>query len=73
MLLHRGSFQKGNKSVQEWNDTMGGSDGRLRLPALTLEHQVFNPLKNILKLNIFQYGDDAELVSQRMVNSQSQY
>jgi hypothetical protein len=61
----QGQFQKGNKSVQEWNDTMGGSDGRLRLPALTLEFQVFQPLKNILKLNIYQYGDDAELVSQK--------
>lgn len=61
----QGQFQKGNKSVVEWNDTMGGSDARLRLPALTLEHQFFQPLKNILKLNIFQYGEDAELVSQK--------
>ncbi|EKD22468.1 MAG: hypothetical protein ACD_86C00001G0004 [uncultured bacterium] len=61
----QGQFQKGNKSVQEWNDTMGGADSRLRLPALTLEFQVFQPLKNILKLNIFQYGEDVELVSQK--------
>ena len=61
----QGQFQKGNKSVQEWNDTMGGADARLRMPALTLEYQVFAPLKEILKLNIFQYGDDAEVVSQK--------
>lgn len=61
----QGQFQKGNKSVTEWNDTMSGADGRLRLPALTLEYQVFQPMKNILKLNIFQYGGDAELVSQK--------
>lgn len=61
----QGQFQKGNKSVTEWNDTMGGSDNRLRLPALTLEHQVFAPMKAILALNIFQYGDDAEIVSQK--------
>ncbi len=61
----QGQFQKGNKSVTEWNDTMGGSDARLRLPALVLEHQFFNPLKNILKLNVFQYGEDAILVSQK--------
>jgi len=61
----QGQFQKGNKSVTEWNDTMGGSDARLRLPALTLEHQFFQPLKNIFKLNIFQYGEDAVLVSQK--------
>lgn len=61
----QGQFQKGNKSVTEWNDTMGGADSRLRLPALTLEYQVFSPLKNIIKLNIFQYGDDVEVVSQK--------
>lgn len=61
----QGQFQKGNKSVQEWNDTMGGADARLRMPALTLEFQVFMPMKEILKLNIFQYGEDAELVSQK--------
>jgi hypothetical protein len=61
----QGKFQKGNKSVQEWNDTMGGADSRLRLPALTLENQVFMPLKEVLKLNIYQYGQDAITVSQR--------
>lgn len=61
----QGQFQRGNKSVQEWRDTMGWADARLRLPALTLEHQVFQPLKNILKLNIFQFGEDAEVVSQK--------
>lgn len=52
----QGEFQKGNKSVKEWTDTMAGSDNRLRLPALTLEYQVFVPIKAQLKLNIFQYG-----------------
>lgn len=61
----QGQFQKGNKSVSEWNDTMAGADNRLRLPALCLEHQVFSPLKSILTLNIFQYGDDAVVVSQK--------
>ena len=61
----QGQFQKGNKSVTEWQDTMAGSDNRLRLPALCLEHQVFSPLKSILTLNIFQYGDDAVVVSQK--------
>lgn len=64
-----GNFQKGNKSVQEWNDTMGGSDGRLRLPALTLEHQFFSPLKSIIALNLFQYGENAVVVSQVTGNS----
>lgn len=61
----QGQFQKGNKSVTEWEDTMGGSDGRMRLPAMTLEHQVFGPLKSIIVLNIYQYGSDSIVVSQR--------
>jgi hypothetical protein len=61
----QGKFQKGNKSVTEWNDTMGGADSRLRLPALVLENQVFMPLKEVLKLNIYQYGQDAITISQR--------
>jgi hypothetical protein len=44
---------------------MGVSDSRLRLPALTLEFQVFMPLKEILKLNIFQYGENAIVISQK--------
>jgi len=61
----RGQFQKGNKSVQEWNDTIGGSDNRLRLPALMYECQVFAPLKQIIALNIFQYGENATIISQK--------
>lgn len=60
-----GQFQRGNKSVREWDDTMSGSDGRLRLPALTLEHQVFSPMKSMMALNIFQNGEDTQLVSQK--------
>lgn len=61
----QGQFQKGNKSVKEWDDTMSGSDGRMRLPALTLEHQFFAPLKSIMVLNIFQNGEDVAIVSQK--------
>lgn len=50
----QGQFQRGNKSVQEWNDTMGNSDSRLRLPALALESQFMTPLKELLKFNILQ-------------------
>ena len=61
----QGQFQRGNKSVSEWNDTMGNSDSRLRLPALSLEHQVFSRMKSVMALNIMQYGEDVELVSQK--------
>ena len=65
----RGQFQAGNKSVREWEDTMGGADARLRLPALTLESQVFSPLKNILKMNLLQYGEDAVVTNQKTGDS----
>lgn len=61
----QGQFQKGNKSVTEWNDTMAGSDNRLRMPALILEHQFFAPLKSLIVLNIYQYGDNSVVVSQK--------
>lgn len=65
----QGQFQKGNKSVTEWQDTMGGADARLRLSALTLEFQFFVPLKETLKFNIYQYGQNSEVVSQATGNS----
>lgn len=61
----QGQFQKGNKSVTEFNTTMAGSENRLRLPAMTLEHQVFSPLKSMLALNIFQFGENSILISQK--------
>lgn len=64
----QGQFQQGNKSVKEWTDTIAGSNNRLRLPAMTLEHQVFVPLKHILALNIFQFATDQSIVSQRSGN-----
>lgn len=61
----QGKFQKGNKSVREWEDTMSGADARLRLPALTLEYQVFLPMKEIIKLNLFQYGTNTDVTSHK--------
>jgi hypothetical protein len=52
----QGRFQKGNKSVQEWQDTMNNADNRPRLPALAIEFQMMVPLKEQLKLNIYQNG-----------------
>lgn len=52
----QGRFQRGNKSVREWEDTMNFSDNRPRLPALNIEFQVMIPIKEQFKLNIFQHG-----------------
>lgn len=61
----QGQFQRGNKSVREWTDTMSGSEERLRMPALSLEYQVFSPMKSMMALNIFQFSDDVKVVSQK--------
>lgn len=53
--VQQGQFQKGNKSVKEFDTVMGNSESRMRMPALLLEHQVFVPMKQILKLNIFRH------------------
>jgi hypothetical protein len=52
----QGQFQKGNKTRKEWTDTMEGATNRLRLSALAMEYQFFLPIKEQIKLNIFQYG-----------------
>lgn len=60
----QGRFQKGNKSVTEWEDTMSYADTRPALRALSLESQVFGPLKEILRYNFILYGQDAVVDSQ---------
>jgi hypothetical protein len=52
----QGRFQKGNKSVREWEDTMNNADNRPRLPALTIEFHMMIPIKEQIKQNIFQHG-----------------
>jgi len=52
----RGQFQKGNKSRKEWDDTMAGSYGRMRNCALMIEYQQMLPIKEQVKLNIYQHG-----------------
>ena len=53
--VQQGQFQKGNKTRQEWQDTMGRSNDRLQTHALFIESQTFVPLKEIIKTNILQY------------------
>lgn len=51
----RGQFQKGNKSRAEFSTVMDRSDSRMATMALFIEHRFFQPLKEIIKLNILQY------------------
>ena len=51
----QGQFVKGNKTLHEYESVMQNSNGRDQLASILLEHQVFTPLKLILKLNTLQY------------------
>jgi len=53
-----GQFVKGNKTKQEYDDTMGHGNGPFRTMSILMEAQVFTPLKECIKLNILQYGQN---------------
>lgn len=61
----QGQFQKGNKTRKEFDTTMQGSNQRMRLPALAMEYQLFIPIKEQVKLNIYQYGVQGVFNDQR--------
>lgn len=57
----QGQFVKGNKTLREYEDVMGhGNAGNVKM-ALTLEHQVFVPLKQVILLNMLLYQQDTVL------------
>jgi hypothetical protein len=59
----QGQFVKGNKTKEEYEDTMGKSSGRQQTMAINLEAQVFTPLKEILKYNILQFQPAGDVYS----------
>lgn len=61
--VRRGEFVKGNKTKQEFNDVMENANGEDQLRALSLEANLFTPLKEILKTNILQYQSATEMLS----------
>lgn len=61
----RGQFQKGNKTMQEFNTIMGNAENRMRLPALVLEYRGFTKVKEQLKLNILQFAENTTVISPR--------
>lgn len=56
----QGQFQKGNKTLHEFDTVMQNANGRDQLASILLEYQVFIPIKHVLKTNILQYqgGDE---------------
>lgn len=55
----QGQFVKGNKSVHEYDDVMGHGNGQNQSLAMSIEAQIFSPMKQVIKLNIFQYQQSA--------------
>lgn len=53
---NRGQFQKGNKTMAEYQDVMSNSDARKYVQAILLESVAFQPLKTMMKLNILQFA-----------------
>ena len=57
----QGQFQKGNRSRAEFQSIMGSANGRLQIMAILLEYKFFQPIKEIIKLNILQFQPPATL------------
>lgn len=59
--VDRGSFQKGNKTRTEFQETMAGSKARPRLRIQLVESRAIGPIKHVLRSNILQYSEAGEL------------
>lgn len=59
--VQRGSFVKGNKTLGEFQTTMGNADDRMFVIGLMIEVQSMTPIKEILKSNILQYQGPQEV------------
>ncbi len=53
--VSQGQFQKGNKTLGEFENVMENASGNDQLASILLEFQVFIPMKHILKINILQF------------------
>jgi hypothetical protein len=57
----QGQFVKGNKTRHEYDDIMGHGNAQNQQLALSIEAQVFTPMKEVIKLNTLQYQQAATL------------
>ena len=57
----RGQFVKGNKTLHEYDDVMGHGNTDNQIMAISTETQVFTPLKEVIKLNILQFQEEATM------------
>lgn len=59
----RGQFQKGNRTLAEYDDVMSNAESTQQTLAIMIENQVWVPMKRIIKLNILQYQKQGEAVN----------
>ena len=60
----QGQFVKGNRTLEEFDTVMQNANGRDQTGAILLEHQVFVPMKEMIKLNTLQYQGGTTLYNQ---------
>ena len=53
--VRQGQFVKGNKTNDQWQDSMSNATSKDQRSALIAESDIFTPLKEVLKLNYLQY------------------
>lgn len=61
----QGQFTKGNRTMAEFQSINSASENRQRLPAMVLEYRCFQKIKDQMKLNILQFGQDTVITSPR--------
>jgi len=64
--VSQGQFVKGNKTRDEFQETMQNANGRDQMAAILLEAQIFVPFKHILKSNILQFQGSGDIYSKEL-------
>lgn len=60
----QGAFQKGNKTLGEFNEVMNNADDDLRTIGKLVESTAMVPIKTIIKTNILQYQPVKDIVTE---------
>ena len=61
--VDRGQFQKGNKTVTEFQTTMTNSNSRQQLSSMMIEGQFMTPAKEIIRANTLQHQTPGKLLN----------
>jgi hypothetical protein len=61
--VRQGQFVKGNKTNDQWADSMSAATSKDQRTALIFEATLFTPIKEVLKLNYLQYQQPGTIYS----------